>query len=82
MVTEQCCYWNITAPGNDSDCHVSHNGTALLTCEVYAPRNSNKNSMATVKWYRIIESVVEDITDSYCLSVPAVTAEQLQCDEN
>ncbi len=66
MVTEQlCCYWNITAPGNYSDCHVSHNGTVVLTCEVYAPRDSNKNSLATVKWYRRIESVVEDITDRY-----------------
>ena len=44
---------------------MSHNGTVVLTCEVYAPRDSNKNSLATVKWYRRIESVVEDITDRY-----------------
>ncbi len=62
---EQCCYWYQGVPGNYSDCHVSHNGTAVLRCEVYAPRDSNNNSMATLKWYRNIESVVEDISDKY-----------------
>ncbi len=65
MVTEQCCYWYQRVPGNNSDCHVSHNGTAALRCEVHAPRDSNDNSTASVKWYRRIESVVEDISDKY-----------------
>ena len=63
--TDQCCYWYQRVPGNYSDCHVSHNGTAVLRCEVYAPHDSNNNSMATLKWYRNIESVVEDISDRY-----------------
>ena len=65
MVTEQCCYWYQVVPGNNSDCHVSEGGTAVLRCEVYAPRDNNNNSTATVKWYRRIESVIEDITGRY-----------------
>ena len=44
---------------------MSEGGTAVLRCEVYAPRDSNNNSMPTLKWYRNIESVVEDISDRY-----------------
>ena len=42
---------------------MSYNGTAVLTCEVYAPRDSSNNSLATVKWYRNNESVIENVTD-------------------
>ncbi len=44
---------------------MSEGGTAVLSCKVFAPRDSNDNSTATVKWYRRIESVIEDITDRY-----------------
>ena len=43
---------------------MSEGGTAVLTCGVYAPRDSHNNLTATVKWYRS-ESVVEDISDKY-----------------
>ncbi len=65
MVTERCCYWYRTVPSNNSDCHVSHNGTAYLMCNVYAPRDNNNNS---VKWYRSVESIVEDISNKYEVS--------------
>ncbi len=69
MVTERCCYLYQVVPGNNSDCYVSEGGSAVLKCGVYAPRDSNNNSMATLKWYRNIESVVEDISDRYESSV-------------
>ena len=65
MILERCCYWYKQVSRNYSDCHVSYNGTAVLTCEVYAPRDSSNNSLATVKWYRNNESVIENVTDRY-----------------
>ncbi len=65
MILERCCYWYKQVSRNYSDFHESHNGTAVLTCEVYAPRDSSNNSLATVKWYRNNESVIKNVTDRY-----------------
>ncbi len=48
---------------------MSEGGTAVLRCIVYAPRDSHNTSLATIKWYRRIESVIEDISDRYENSV-------------
>ena len=40
---------------------MSEGGTAYLTCNVYGPRDSNNNS---VKWYRSVEYLVEDISEN------------------
>ncbi len=46
--SERCCYWYQRVPGNNSDCHVSEGGTAVLTCGVFAPRDNNSKSNSKV----------------------------------
>ena len=71
--SERCCYRYQRVPGNNSDCYVSESSTAVLRCEIFAPHDSNNTSLATLKWYRIIESIVEDISYKYESSMMIAT---------